>query len=80
MSQQLELDVPGWPTLTVVPTAAMKDGRQVVFQCAQCATVIVRSGLASTGDLGTCPACKHPSAAWWKQSLPIAGLEQRGAR
>lgn len=60
--------------LVIKPTVAMRAGRQQVFQCAQCGTVVVQSSLAP-GPLGACPACGHDT--WWRQQLPVAGLEVR---
>lgn len=59
--------------LDLEPTIAMRNGEQLVFQCADCGTVVVQSSLAS-GRLGTCPACRHYPTTWRKQELPIAGL------
>lgn len=60
--------------LTVVPTIAMRQGQQSVFQCSWCGTVVVQPRPASS-QLGVCPCCERPGAAWWQQSLPVAGLE-----
>lgn len=71
---QLVNQDPGRPTflgLELTPTTAMRDGRQRVWQCAQCGLVAVQSNLAA-GEMGACPACRHTT--WWRQQLPIAGL------
>lgn len=61
--------------LELEPTPAMLNGEQRVFQCAQCGTVVVQSGLAP-GPLDACPACH--GTTWWHQTLPVAGLRSRG--
>lgn len=57
--------------LELEPTLAMRAGKQLIFQCAQCGLVAVQSNL-SPGPLGPCPACTHRT--WWSQTLPVAGL------
>lgn len=60
--------------LEIRPTVAMRQGKQLVWQCAACGLVAVQSGLAA-GPMGDCPACSY--STWWKQRLPLAGLHER---
>lgn len=57
--------------LELEPTPAMLAGRQSVFQCAWCGTVVVQPR-PSSASLGPCPACAQTT--WWEQALPVAGL------
>lgn len=59
--------------LELESTIAMRAGRQLVWQCAECGLVAVQSSLAP-GALGACPACGQPD--WWQQDTPLAGLRR----
>ena len=75
---QLVLEIPGWASLEVLPTEAMKRGEQTVHQCADCGSVLVRSVLKHlAARLGTCPSCGGSS--WWSQTLPLAGIQSTDA-
>lgn len=81
-TEQLTLEVPGWPTLVVDPTPAMARGDQTIAQCAWCGTVVIRSSSTKGTPLGACPACgkdrTDPAAGWWPQDLPLAGVSEAG--
>lgn len=57
--------------LRIEPTIAMREGKQAVYQCAQCGLVAVQTNLAP-GPLAACPACGDTT--WHRQQLPVAGL------
>lgn len=59
------------------PTIAMREGRQLVFQCSECGCVVVQteSPGVQLGSLGACPSCRQ-DAPWWGQALPVAGLRR----
>lgn len=50
------MDQPTLLGLELEPTVAMKAGKQLIFQCAQCGLLAVQTNLAY-GKLGNCPAC-----------------------
>ena len=75
-----DLDAVG---LGLTPTQAMRNGTQVVHQCAWCGCVVVWHKGGFRSALGVCPACSRDgggretgSSTWWTQQLPVAGLEQ----
>lgn len=78
-SDQLFLEVRGWPTLEVDPTPAMRAGQQSVAQCAWCGCVVIQPK-PPTAPLGDCPSCRkspsEPSGGWWLQDLPLAGVRE----
>lgn len=57
--------------LHLEPTIAMCRGDQLIWQCAECGLLAVQTNLAP-GRLAQCPACA--GARWWKQDLPVGGL------
>lgn len=76
MSEQMLLDIPGWPPVEVEPTPAMRAGEQSLFQCSWCGCVVVQPRPASR-QLGACPSCGDPRSTWWSQhGLPLAGLRE----
>jgi hypothetical protein len=74
VTEQLVLDIPGWPPLTVEPTPAMVRGSQRIFQCSWCGCVVVVPSPARL-PLGACPAQHSEPTSWWEQALPVAGLQ-----
>ena len=70
------MDQPTLLGLELEPTIAMKAGKQLIFQCAQCGLLAVQTNLVH-GKLGHCSACGE--GTWWKQSLPVAGLRNPGS-
>ena len=63
--------------LRVEPTQAMRDGTQVVDQCAYCGAVVVWHRGLYRAKLGQCPAC-DTQQGWWGQKLPVAGIHEHG--
>lgn len=56
--------------LELTPTPAMRNGKQLVFQCSECGLLAIQTDLAP-GPLGKCPAC--PGRSWWRQDIPDRG-------
>lgn len=56
--------------LELEPTIAMRRGKQLVYQCAECGLLAIQTDLAP-GPLGDCPACGRRS--WWREEIPAAG-------
>lgn len=63
--------------LELEPTTAMREGKQLVFQCSWCGCVVVQTDTPTVrlGSLGDCPSCRQ-AAPWWGQALPLAGLRK----
>ena len=61
--------------LRVEPTQAMREGTQVVDQCAYCGAVVVWHRGLYRAKLGQCPAC-DTQQGWWGQKLPVAGIHE----
>ena len=61
--------------LRVEPTQAMREGTQVVDQCAWCGAVVVWHRGLYRAKLGQCPAC-DTQQGWWGQKLPVAGIHE----
>lgn len=64
-------------------TEAMKQGTQVVHQCAWCGCVVVWHEGAYRTALGLCPACNRDgggnetgASSWWTSRLPQAGIQR----
>ena len=76
-TEQLVLEIPGWPPLEVEPTPSMRCGEQRVFQCSWCGSVVVVSSISRL-PLGRCPGQHEEPTSWWEQTLPVAGLQKPG--
>ena len=72
-----------FPDVEIVPTPAMRERKSFVAQCGWCGALIC---VPSSSDpevatkaaaLGTCPACAHPTAGWWTQSLNTGPFRAR---
>ncbi len=59
--------------LGLEPTPAMRDGRQRVFQCLACGTIVVVPDGRRPGRERPCSACSR-ALGWTEQQLPVAGL------
>lgn len=58
------------PLLELRPTVAMKNGKQLVWQCSFCGLLAIQTDIAP-GALDRCPACDGEH--WWQQKIPPQG-------